>query len=210
MSKFSRVVHVRLSDRTLYLLYKYKDSAFTLAPSTLVNETLSDIIERLIQMRTVNDIDEEDACQVLDDMLSVAYIPNQYKEDPLTLALQGIGNKSSDFKEVETIVEEQKEPIIPNDKKSSPNEQILPLEQDLFPIPPWKNKDITDFAFLKSQAPKDAIIELAVSENNPILMRAIECIYSNIPNELWGGEKAQSLIADILPTIQKYFERGDK
>lgn len=212
MSRFSRVIHVRLSDRTLYLLYKYKDSAFTLAPSTLVNETLSDIIDKLIGMNIVQDTDDEGACQALDDMLAAPISNNkQYQDDPLALALQGICNKSSNYKEVETIKEEQKDPIIPDDKKSSPNEQILLEDEvELSPIPPWKSADITSFAFLRQRAPKDAIIELAVAEKNPALIRSIECIYSNIPTELWGGDKAQSLIADILPTIQKYLDIGDE
>lgn len=58
------------------------------------------------------------------------------------------------------------------------------------------------FAELKTQAPKDRFIEEAVGypegKGRDVYIAAVEVVYSNLPKDLWGSEKARQEIATLV------------
>jgi hypothetical protein len=56
----------------------------------------------------------------------------------------------------------------------------------------------TPFVSLQRQAPKDRFIEWAVEQANPIIEQAVAITYTGLPQELWGSDKAQEMIAGLL------------
>ena len=154
---------------------------------------------------------EAKATEILDSMLGINS-KSVSEIDPLSSALLGLfDNPDKSFNEFNKQQLDESAPIEPDAKDRSPNEQFSSVvpEPELAEVPPWQGAEIKSFSDLKQIAPKDAVIELAQTENNIILQHAIECIYSNIPKEMWGGDKAQELISNIYPTIEKHVERGD-
>lgn len=210
MSRYSRIVHTRVKDKTLYILYQVvsEEERLTISPSSLINKILEQLASQISAATPSMQLDEDIASELLDDLLGVDYDNNQdTKQDPLESAigglLSGLVGKSSSV-----TIDDKQSPIEPAFKIRSNFEHDLEPEPEpeLSPIPPWEGA--TPFTTLKAMSPKDAVIEVASLENNKILQRAVECVYSNIPREMWGTDKAQKLIADIIPIINKYAEKG--
>jgi len=211
MSKTSRTVHANISDRTLLLLYMLDDKRFPdeeepKPMSSIVSEYLNMFVDKLVSANKLEDIPIEQATTMLNDWLGKGTIEEEmediFEDDELF-------GPDIDKEELEKGAAAMVVPIEP-DVKNRPNDgQILePEEPRLSPVAPWNEPNIRPFDWFVKTSPLDRFIELANSSDSPsTLKRAVQVVYSHLPNELWGTEKAEEEITDILPIIKRYEDR---
>lgn len=216
----TRVIHMRLSNQTIVRALDIMNKSgmdIDIPPLSSAIALFLDITtERALASGAIDDISEEDAEAIIDELIGESHEEIEEEEtkvNPLDFLVASFAADDSKKEESQSDVVEKEilgstTPIQPEIKKRSTIEHI-DNEPPLLAVPPWEDPLISSFFDLEKMAPKDIMIETAVESNNEVLKRAIQCIYSNLPISQWGSEKAQQMITDIVPTIKRYVERDN-
>jgi len=206
----SRVVHLRIKNSTIlgcHKLTELQQGATDTPMSTMLAGVLDSLVDKLVLSGKLPSVEDHAAGVVLNSIYRVQI------DDEGDIAVEEIIEPDM-FEDFLDSVDVEEESIqsnlaiheIPLDKdfqKRSPDEQQEnDLDIDYAPEPPWETEAYTPFYSLEAQAPKDILIEAA--QDNPHLQRAIELVYGTIPVEMWGGPKAQALVAEVMPTVVHY------
>lgn len=74
--------------------------------------------------------------------------------------------------------------------------------------PPWEEEGIKSLEDLGEQAGKDYLYDRVMSnpEASEADKRALQVVYSKIPRELWGTERAENLIENLKPVVERHLE----
>jgi len=191
--------------------------------------TFEDIIKRLESGGKIvrySEADEDTISEMLNEWIGDAGLPEielppePEESDPLSFILDAFSDGDNQY---DSSVKAQTEaaledglsssadpPIKPQIENRSENERNLDEQANKFNIdpskPPWQQEGVLPFDKIAEQSPKDSLVEAAKEADNIPQKRAIECVYSNIPMEMWGGETAQRLVSDMIPTIDLYIK----
>ena len=212
MSKTSRTVHANIQDRTLLLLYtldekRFPDQDEPKPMSSVVSEYLNMFVDKLVSANKLEDVDPELATDLLNDWLGKEVLEDGIDDIFTDTELFG---DDIDEEELEKGAASMVRPIEPDVKNRPTDGQILEPEPVLSDTPPWEESDIKSFEYFVNSSPLDRYIELANAPESPsTLKRAVQIVYSHLPTELWGSEKAEEEITDILPIIKQYEDREE-
>mgnify|MGYP001811972187 CR=1 FL=1 len=184
----SRVVHARIGDRHLALCFRLLARAGkptdNLAAATAVRDALGAMLEGLVAQGYLEDITTEEAIKFLDDRIGQALI------------IEGMPVP---------IFEGDSGPAQVPDLKDRINETLGKVQSgglepgapDNLPEAEEDEIDVIPLDDLLLAAPKDAILE-NIDRSNADLVNAVEQVYSVIPRDMWGTDKALNLIQRVL------------
>lgn len=192
-----------------------------LTPSEAVHEVLTNLMNRLARSGKVPVASEKTVEYRMEAILALLEPDpsdsHNESEDGIDDIISGLfgdqvedddKDKSNEAAEVAATVQgvsfDNDPPVKPDIQNRSDDERILDEHAQAVKLgkPPWEMDNIRPFQDLEILAPKDALIEAASMQGDEVSKRAIECIYSNIPMEMWGTETAQRLVADLKPEIE--------
>lgn len=86
------------------------------------------------------------------------------------------------------------------------DEQPMPLAER----PPWEEEGVLPIEELGKEVGRDEIYDSIMSNPEPDegYRRALQVVYSKIPRELWGTDRARELIESLLPVVRQHLKNG--
>jgi len=205
----SRTAHLRLRNSTILTLYKLTEiqsGIVDIPMSTMIVNILDNLVDKLLDAGKLPHVTDEAAGSLLDAIYRDKEDTADEELDDIEPDLLGdfISDVEVDSSDIEENLSLHSIPLEKDFQKRSPDEQQLVEGVINYPPnPPWyKQPSENSYPQLMFRAPKDMLIEAA--ENNEHLQRAIEQIYPVLPQDMWGGSKAQSLVAEVMPMVIHY------
>ena len=200
----SRVVHVRLDDWAIIGCHDILKTGGKLADSISMSTMVRQVVNALVRNMQVSDkiptYTQDERYDRLEEM---------YKEDILELdtiltpaEIQGVVESVEDS-EISDIVREAVGRIESAGEPQHISQEVTIAEatDELVPEPESVNlmhQMCTPFSVIKKRAPKDRLVEWAVEQDNKIIKQAVAILYTGLPQELWGSNKAEEMIGGLL------------
>jgi len=197
----SRVIHIRIDDWVLLgchdVMKEGKDSVDNIPMATIVRNVLTALIRKLQNTNQIPTYTKEEAYDRAMEIYSGA------EELNLDIALADIiepeGEKEEDMtdlvKEALRQIEQEGAPEGLAEKVEITETSTLP-EMPLTTINLLKI-DSVSFHFIQKQSPKDRFVEWA-ADKEAAVKKAVCIVYDGLPKQLWGSEKAENMIKDLL------------
>ena len=201
----SRVIHIRLDDWALlgcHDIVKSADKEVSNMPmATIVRHVVNALVRNMQMSEKIPVYNREDRLDRLQEL---------YSDEPLKLdvTLDNIDVELSDEStrdaEIDQIVIEALKKI---GEEGEPEDISKPVEISESSIPEGvtvvtavdiMTQECEPFSSFKKKAPKDRFIEWAEAQDNSIIQQAVAIIYTGLPQELWGSDKAEFMIAGLL------------
>ncbi len=74
-------------------------------------------------------------------------------------------------------------------------------------IPPWEESHILPWELYRDEYSFDPLISTIIQSGTPLDMLALQVLYSNIPKETWGTEKAIKLFSQTKQNCSWWLEK---
>lgn len=198
----SRVIHIRLDDWVLLgchdVMKAGKDSIDNIPMATIVRNVLTALIRKLQNTNQIPTYTKEEAYERAMEMYSGA------EELDLDIVLSDIVDpvEGDDSSEMAELLKETLREIENEGAPEGIGQEVEISEASDIPAIPLATLDLFkvesfDFSFLKQTAPKDRFVEWAKDEDK-LIQKAVSIVYSGLPQQLWGSEKAETMIKDML------------
>ena len=197
----SRVVHVRLDDWALIgchdILKAGGKSVVDIPMATIVRQVVNALVRNMQLSDRISTYTKDEKLDRLKEL---------YSDEPLDLDIlltdfskSGAGEEDDDIldivKEAVAKIEAESEPQ--NISKEVEISEADPIqEQDLTPID-LLAQEFDPFFAIQKKAPKDRFVEWA-DKQNEIAQAAVCIVYTGLPQDLWGSEKAEEMITGLL------------
>jgi len=174
-----------------------KDSIANIPMATIVRNVLTALIRKLQNTNQIPTYTKEEAYDrameiyggaeelELDIVLADIIEPEGEKEEDMADLVKEALRQIEQEGQPEGIVEEVKITEVEEIEEDGPATiNLLTMES-------------VSFHFIKTQAPKDRFIEWAEDQED-IVKKAVCIVYDGLPKQLWGSEKAEKMIKDML------------
>ena len=197
----SRVVHVRLDDWALIGCHDILKSGGKVVAgipmSTIVRQVVGALVRNMQLSERIPTYNEE---------ARIKRVAELYMDEPFSLdEAIDLGSIVSERTEDDEILSLVKEAVSRIETEGEPQSIAEPVEiseaepvtEEEKPTLNLLTQDFIPFHLLAHKAPKDRFIEWAEKEND-IIQAAVCITYTGLPQELWGSEKAEEMISDLL------------
>ena len=198
----SRVVHIRLDDWVILgchdILQAGENSIENIPMATIVRNVLTALVRKLQNTNQIPIYTKEEAYERAMELYGGA------KELDLDVVLADLvqPEETSDEQAMEDLLKETLRQI---ENEGVPmgiaeDVQIAEVAETSVVKMPTLNlliQSCTPFAELRKQSPKDRFIEWA-NEQDALIQQAVAVAYTGLPKQLWGTEKAEHMIKNLL------------
>lgn len=201
----SRVVHVRLDDWALIGCHDILKTGGKLVDSISMSTMVRQIVNALVRNMQVNNkipmYTKEERYDRLEELYQADVLELDTILDPAAILNLEDPVQDSEIldivKEAVRKIESEGEPQKISQKVTISEVTDTILGKDEQSINLMKQK-CTPFSVFKKKAPKDRLIEWAIDQNNDIIKQAVAILYTGLPQELWGSDKAEEMVAGLL------------
>ena len=198
----SRVVHIRLDDWVILgchdILQAGENSIENIPMATIVRNVLTALVRKLQNTNQIPIYTKEEAYERAMELYGGA------KELDLDVVLADLvqPEETSDEQAMEDLLKETLRQIENEGVPMGIAEtvEITEVEQaDVIEKPTLNlfTQGCPTFDVYKKQSPKDRFVEWA-SEQNELIQAAVAVAYTGLPKQLWGTDKAEEMIKDLL------------
>lgn len=197
----SRVVHVRLDDWALIgchdILKAGGKPVADIPMATMVRQVVNALVRNMQLNERIKTYTDEERLDRLQEL---------YQNDPLNLDVL-LSQSDVEIQEEgdDNILDIVKEAVAKIESEGEPQHIASDVEiSEADPIPDKAEESINlleqefdPFYEIQRKAPKDRFIEWA-SDQNDIAQAAVCIVYTGLPQNLWGSDKAEEMITGLL------------
>jgi hypothetical protein len=199
-----REVHLRCDDTVLAGCLSFLAANKVGIPGRSLDECVGLVLRAFVQS-----LQADGSIPILDEKDSEALLNGLFKPQKeeqsssgAAAALKDILQKEPDVKEeIAHALDYHTPEGFPNISEVDTPEEEIDLEN-----PPWKMENLLPWKVIVLEAPKDVFVEKAKEDDDLVLKRTLEIVYSCFKKEAWGTGACANAVQSTYLIVKKYKE----